>query len=144
MANKLDLIENLARTALAKRKQMTVLTTDNADSARVSSYLWQNSPTGFLPNLQIDATNLDLATSIKATFTPVIIGCDIKTLFQDDVLINLTINEPIFFSRFTQLIEMIGLDDDDKSTGRRRYKFYRDRGYEIKTIDHAMFLQNES
>jgi DNA polymerase-3 subunit chi len=56
---------------------------------------------------------------------------------NDDMLINLTAREPSFFSRFTQLVELVGADEADKVAARARYKFYRDRGYEIKNIDHA-------
>jgi DNA polymerase III subunit chi len=50
-------------------------------------------------------------------------------------LINLTQKEPSFFSRFTQLIELVTNDEQDKVAARARFKFYRDRGYEIKSID---------
>jgi DNA polymerase-3 subunit chi len=56
---------------------------------------------------------------------------------QDDMLINLTANEPSIFSRFTQLVELVGDEEQDKLAARARFKFYRDRGYEIKSIDHA-------
>jgi DNA polymerase-3 subunit chi len=45
--------------------------------------------------------------------------------------------QPVFFSRFRRLIEIVGLDEADKAKARIRYKFYRDRGYEIKNYDAA-------
>ena len=42
-----------------------------------------------------------------------------------------------FFSRFRRLIEIVGADEVDKAQARIRYKFYRDRGYEIKSYDAA-------
>ena len=138
VANKHELIENLVQLALAKRRQITILTGDEQASANISAYLWQNKPSSFLPNIPIDAPNLNQENLIKAATTPVVIGSHSKALLKDDLLINLTTGEPIFFSRFTQLIEIIGLDSEDKSAGRQRYKFYRDRGYEIKNIDHTM------
>jgi DNA polymerase-3 subunit chi len=56
---------------------------------------------------------------------------------QDDMLINFTSSEPGFFSRFTQLVELVGDAEQDKIAARARFKFYRDRGYEIKSIDHT-------
>jgi DNA polymerase-3 subunit chi len=61
-------------------------------------------------------------------------GDDLK---NDDMLINLTAAEPSFFSRFTQLVELVSDDEQDKIAARARFKFYRDRGYEIKSTDHT-------
>ena len=60
-----------------------------------------------------------------------------NSLLQDDMLINLTQAEPSFFSRFTHLVELVSADEQDKVAARKRYTFYRDRGYEIKSINHA-------
>jgi len=54
---------------------------------------------------------------------------------HDDILINLTPSHPVFFSRFRGLIELVGMDDADRSAARARFRFYRDRGYEIKSHD---------
>ena len=137
VASKHELIEHLVALALAKRRQICILTDDIHASANLSAYLWQNKPSGFLPNMPADVLNLNHENLIKVATTPVVISSHTKALLQDDLLINLTTGEPNFFSRFTQLIEIIGLDSEDKSAGRQRYKFYRDRGYEIKNIDHA-------
>ncbi len=146
VADKHELIENLVHLALAKRRQISILTSDEQASAGVSAYLWQNKPSSFLPNMQINTKNMNdeepnkaQLNLINAAVTPVVISSHAKALLQDDLLVNLTSNEPNFFSRFTQLIEIIGLDVDDKSAGRQRYKFYRDRGYEIKNIDLATY-----
>ncbi|HWI13454.1 MAG TPA: DNA polymerase III subunit chi, partial [Burkholderiales bacterium] len=56
---------------------------------------------------------------------------------NDDVLLNLDADRPPYFSRFHRLIEIVSLDGDDKQRARDRYKFYRDRGYEIRTHDLA-------
>ena len=43
-----------------------------------------------------------------------------------------------FFSRFQRLIEIVSADDaDDKQQARERFRYYRDRGYEIRTHDLA-------
>jgi len=44
---------------------------------------------------------------------------------------------PPFFSRFRYLVELVGNDEDDKVAARQRYKFYRDRGYQVKSTDAA-------
>jgi DNA polymerase-3 subunit chi len=61
-------------------------------------------------------------------------------LLQDDVLINLQAQHPPFFSRFRHLIEIVSMDEADKVAARVRFKFYKDRGYAIKTTDVAVSL----
>jgi DNA polymerase III subunit chi len=95
--------------------------------------LWQNKAESFLPNVR--------AHSLHSPVTPVVIALQgdavISSSTQDDILINLTENEPGFFSRFTQLVELVGDDEQDKMAARARFKFYRDRGYEIKSTNYA-------
>ena len=145
--DKHEMVENLVQLALTKRRQITILTSDEAVSASISDYLWQNKPTSFLPNLRVN--HVDSSTQLSSpqdkplnlsqtALTPIVIGSQIDRLTFDDMLINLTPSEPVFFSRFTQLIEIISLNENDKMTGRQRYKFYRDRGYEIKNIDYSV------
>lgn len=50
-----------------------------------------------------------------------------------DVLINLAPEVPLFFSQFERVAEMISEDETQKQHGRERYRFYRDRGYELNT-----------
>jgi DNA polymerase-3 subunit chi len=53
------------------------------------------------------------------------------------VLVNLHPESPPSFSRFERLIEIVGTDDDDRQQARGRFRFYRDRGYEIHHHDLA-------
>ncbi len=47
----------------------------------------------------------------------------------DGVLINLTHEIPGFFARFDRVAEIVVAEN--RSTGRERYKFYRDRGFPL-------------
>jgi DNA polymerase III subunit chi len=49
------------------------------------------------------------------------------------VLINLGNEVPAYFSRFERVCEIVGGDAARRSRSRERYKFYRDRGYELQT-----------
>jgi DNA polymerase-3 subunit chi len=133
VADKQHVIANLVQSALTKRRQVVVLVADEKMARDVSMRLWQNVPQSFLPNVQLN--------HMHASLTPVVIGLQgidlTRDLMQDDILINLTIKEPNFFSRFTQLVELVSEDEQDKLAARARFKFYRDRGYEMKSIDHA-------
>jgi DNA polymerase III subunit chi len=118
--------------ALRKRQQVTVLVENEAAAHTLHEQLWKQGATDFLPNA---LTNDPLAPQ-----TPVVIHWSApegqeNPLFQDDILINLTSEQPNFFSRFRELVELVSLREEDKLAARGRYKFYRDRGYEIKHID---------
>lgn len=139
VTDKQKLMLSLVEQALLKRRQVTVFTANQLDSREVVDCLWQRKRDSFLPNV--------LASHVHAANTPVVIACaqnetgEIDAIFQDDMLINLTVNQPSFFSRFTHLVEIVGNDDTDKLNARSRYKFYRDRGYEIKHNDHAKLVE---
>lgn len=129
VSNKSQTLAALVQAALIKHRQVTITTENEAMASQISNDLWQNEQTSFLPNI--------LANHAAAVQTPIVIHWQESTLHQDELLINLTPNEPIFFSRFTHLIELVSDDEQDKQAARARYKFYRDRGYEIKNIDLA-------
>ena len=133
VADKQQAIFDLVQSALSKRRQVVVFVADEKMASDVSVSLWQNKAESFLPNARIH--------SLHSPVTPVVIALQdhnaIKSSTQDDMLINLTKNEPIFFSRFTQLVELVSDDEQDKIAARVRFKFYRDRGYEIKSTDHT-------
>ncbi|MES2579155.1 MAG: DNA polymerase III subunit chi [Pseudomonadota bacterium] len=135
VADKQHLLISLVEKALLKHRQVTVFTEDVKSATDVSNDLWQLQPASFLPHVMAEHTH--------AARTPIIIACkknaagQMDEVIQDELLINLTEQEPQFFSRFTHLIEIVGNDESDKLSARQRYKFYRDRGYEIQHIDHA-------
>ena len=133
--DKPSLLASLVERALFKRRQVTVLTEDVESANQLSDSLWQQNATSFLPHV--------MANHAHVAKTPVVISCktnvtgQLDAITQDELLINLSAQQPSFFSRFTHLVEMVGNDDFDKQNGRVRYKFYRDRGYEIQHIDYA-------
>lgn len=129
VSNKSQLLADLVQTALTKRRQVTICVADETSAAIISASLWQHKPESFLPSVA--------ANHARAAQTPVVIHWQEMALQQDELLINLTPNQPTFFSRFTHLAELVGDDEQDKIAARARFKFYRDRGYEIKSINHA-------
>ena len=135
VSNKPKLLAELVETAIAKHRQVVVLAPDDAMAKRVSDYLWQENATSFLPN--------SYANHLYAARSPVVIGLQgsyLDASFKhDDMLINLASNEPSIFSRFTQLVEMVSDEEGDKLAARVRYKFYRDRGYDIKNINYEKY-----
>ena len=129
VTDKLAKATELCERAVAKGRQLTLFTQDEAMSQSLQQILWQHTPTSFLPSAypQDDAS----------AYAPIILDTNGSHLIQDDILINLKTEHPPFFSRFRYLVELVGNDEDDKVAARQRYKFYRDRGYQVKSTDAA-------
>lgn len=127
VADKFEKTAELCEKALAKGRQLTIYTQNDAMSHDVQRLLWQHSPSSFLANSQ--------AIDAHGKFSPIVINSDGENLLQDDVLINLQTVQPLFFSRFRYLVELVGNDEVDKAAARVRFRFYKDRGYDIKSTD---------
>ena len=124
--DKLQKIAEIGEKAIVKNVKLMMFL-QNADLANeVKDYLWALEDK-FLPNHAPD--------EVLASDTPIVVDWQGGQLLHDEVLVNLQHPAPIFFSRFRRLIEIVGVDEQDKVQARSRYKFYRDRGYEIKSYD---------
>lgn len=117
----------LTLKALAKGMRVMLLTPDAATTDRLSKLIWSVPSTGFVPHCR--------RGDPLAPVTPVIVDHVAEPLVHDQVLVNLSGQTPPFFSRFNRLVEIVGTDDADREGARARFRFYRDRGYEIRTHD---------
>lgn len=125
--DKFGRLAELAGNALARDRRLFVFVPDRASSERIGQVLYTQGQTTFLPHCVADHP--------LAGETPIIIDWRNEPLPHDDVLVNLCGEHPPFFSRFKRLIEIVGLDATDRQEARERFRFYRDRGYEIRSID---------
>jgi len=117
----------LAGKACARGLRLTVYCPDPETARRLDRLLWTTPATGFVPHCGPDDP--------LAAQTPVIIDCNGDNLLHDQVLLNLRPEWPPFFSRFQRLIEIVSREDGDRASARERFRFYRDRGYEIRSHD---------
>jgi DNA polymerase-3 subunit chi len=127
--NKLEKAAELCEKAVVKGRQLTIFSQNDAMSKAMQQQLWQQSATSFLPS--------HLSEEANSKFSPIVLDATGENLIQDDILINLQVGHPPFFSRFRHLVELVGIEEADKVAARARFRFYRDRGYEIKTSDMA-------
>jgi DNA polymerase-3 subunit chi len=125
--DKLKVACQLAGKAFARGMKIIVFCADREAAQRVDRALWMTPAIGFVPHC---APEDPLAAE-----TPVIVDCRGEALVHEEVLVNLRPEWPPFFSRFQRLIEIVGTDAEDRAQARERYRFYRDRGYEIRTHD---------
>lgn len=74
-----------------------------------------------------------LGAALEEPLPAVLIGDGEPPSSYQQVMINLGIEVPTFFSRFERVLEIVDGDDAQRAKSRERYKFYRDRGYELAT-----------
>lgn len=112
----------------ATQKGMRVLLhVPNNDMAdKLDKLLWHYPATAFMPHCRSHES--------EAATMPVVIGCE-EIFPHSELLISLHTECTTFFSRFERVIEIVGCDEEEKKAGRRRFKFYKDRGYEISHTD---------
>ena len=105
-------------------------TGDAGRSAKLDELLWTFKQGSFIPHA-IDGQSPD-------PDAPVLIGhlaeLDVSSHAKGrEVLINLAQEIPLFFSSFERVAEIIDQEAENKTKGRERFRFYRDRGYSMKT-----------
>lgn len=117
----------LCAKAVASRLRVNVFTPDEAATERLDQLLWTLPATGFVPHCRADHP--------LAAETPILIHHAPVDFLHDDILLNLNDAWPPFFGRFHRLLEIVSTDEADVQQARERFRFYRDRGYELTTHD---------
>src|SRR5689334_25428837 len=125
--DKLQTVCTLASKALARSMRVLILTPDPQTTDHVDKLLWMQPAIGFLPHCR--------SQHRLAAVTPIIVDHVAEPIVHEQVLINLNTECPALFSRFERVIEIVGTDEAGRDAARGRYRFYRDRGYEIRNHD---------
>ena len=120
-----------------KRKLSVYLHSESEkDAKKLDGLLWTFSQGSFIPHqligensgLPLNETVLvghgDLAAQLTA---------ESEITHKWDLMINLTTEVPEFFSRYDRVAELIDADPLRRESGRNRFRFYRERGYELTT-----------
>lgn len=105
--------------------RLYIHTASEAQSQQLDELLWSFRDGSFIPHEHYDPAATDRA--------PVLLGYDQEPENDIDVLVNMTPEVPVFFSRFERVAEIVAAQEEAKQSGRERYRFYRDRGYALDT-----------
>ena len=118
----------LAEKAVEHRYEVLINAESEPESRKLDQLLWTFSQGSFLPHrLLSDSTRAQEGEHIW-------IGCGEEPgVGRPDLLINLARNVPEFFSRFERVAELVSAGEQNKAAGRDRFRYYRDRGYELQT-----------
>jgi DNA polymerase III subunit chi len=125
--NKQQTACRLAAKAMRQGMRVMLFAPDANATDQLSRLLWTFPATGFVPHCR-SADDL-------AQVTPVIVDHLVDVLVHDEMLINLHPEWPPFFSRFQRLVEIVSTEEEDRRQARLRFRFYRDRGYDIQHHD---------
>jgi DNA polymerase-3 subunit chi len=128
-ADKLRTVCQLSHKAMQHGLHTVISLPDAASCDALDKLLWQYPDTAFIPHCRCDTDDADQ--------TPVVLSHDNDKFPHHDLLISLHNECMPFFSRFERVVEIIGLNEEDSRLGRERFKFYRDRGYELRHFDLA-------
>ncbi|HEC75316.1 MAG TPA: DNA polymerase III subunit chi [Methylophaga aminisulfidivorans] len=116
----------LAEKAYHQGHQVYIHTSSAEHSELLDEAIWAIRPDSFVPH--------EIVSDISNN-SPVLIGHeDKKPPRLMDVLINMTDEQPLFFSQFERVAEIIDERDESKKAGRERFQFYKQRGYELDTF----------
>lgn len=125
VSDRLEVAARLVAKAFQQHGNVRVLTPDATATDALDRALWLRPPTGFLPHCR--------PSSALAAETPIWIDHVAEHAGPAVVLINLQSAPPPFFARFARLAEIVGIDETDAAAGRERYRYYRERGYDLRT-----------
>ncbi len=114
----------LVEKAYRLGNKVFVHTPDQGTAERFDHFLWTFRDGSFVPHC--------LDGGEDERFAPVHIGHGPEPHGTPDLLVNLDDNVPLFFSRFERTAEIVSGETEQKKLGRERFKFYKDRGYNLE------------
>ena len=120
----------LAGKALQQKKRVLIYAPQAELAQKIDRLLWTSQAVSFLPHC--------FAHDPLAAQTPVLIASDdAPQAAACEVLLNLAPECPPFFERHERLLEIVDQEQGQVLAGRSRFKFYRDRGYAMRSHDLA-------
>ncbi len=115
----------LVEKAMYMGHHIVISVVDSEHAQSLSQYLWSFKPESFVPHhFSTDQINIS---------DKVIIDWQDHTHQYHDVLINLKHEIPKAFSQFQKLSEIVVQEETLLPITRSHFKFYRDRGYPLKS-----------
>jgi DNA polymerase-3 subunit chi len=114
----------LCDKAVGAGHRVYILAPDGDTVERIDSLLWSFRQGSFIAHERA-------GTALEEPLPPVLIGSTEPPATHQEVLISLAPDVPTFFSRYERVLEIVDGDSAQRAKSRERYKFYRDRGYEL-------------
>lgn len=122
--NKIDLICSILPERLNKKRNSLIYCLDNIQLNLLSDQLWGNSVVSFFPHEENNHHH----------FSKIILS-NKNIEWMDDTIINISSQMVDGFNRYLNLFEIVSTDEGDKKLARIRFQYFKDRGYNIQSID---------
>lgn len=122
---RLTVAARLAAKAFAQGHRIFINAAHEAQAQQLDELLWSFQNASFLPHALAGAPGDDV----------IAIGWGQEPANHDDLLINLQLGVPRFFSRFARVAEVVTQDDESLQVLRKSWTFYKERGYALEKHD---------
>lgn len=125
----------LAEKAYGQGLKVYIHTATEGEALHLDELLWTFRAGSFLPHAIVKAGTepAGAAGSEPGSTPPILLGHDHEPAGHTDVLINLGAEVPLFFGRFERVAELVDQRPELLAQSRERFRFYRERGYELNT-----------
>ena len=124
-AQRLQVAVRLADKAFQQGHRIFINAADEAQAHSLDELLWSFRPASFLPHGLHGQEHSDT----------IAIGWCQEPDNHNDLLINLQLGIPSFFSRFQRVAEVVTQDPASLQALRESWKFYKERGYRLEKHD---------
>ena len=97
--------------------------------ATLDRALWTFDPLDFVPHVRVSP---GAKPAPRLRETPVWLVEQTADAARHDVLLNLGLEPATGFESFARVIEIVSTDEQERASGRQRWKHYAGRGYDIQ------------
>ena len=122
---RLQVAARLADKAHAQGHSIYINAADKSQAQALDALLWTFRPASFLPHALTGEEQSD----------QIAIGWGQDPGKHSDLLINLQLEIPSFFSRFARVAEVVTQDEASLAALRKSWTFYKERGYHLEKHD---------
>ena len=107
-----------------KKRNSLIYCSNNIQLNFLSDQLWGNRLQNFFPHEKNNHQYFNKITLSNKNIE-----------WMDDTIINISSQMIDGFNRYLNLFEIVSNDDEDKKLARIRFQYFKDRGYNIQSID---------
>jgi DNA polymerase-3 subunit chi len=122
---RLHVAARLADKAFQQGHRIFINAPDETQARTLDELLWSFRPASFVPHGLHGQEHSDT----------IAIGWGQEPQDHNDLLINLQLDIPSFFSRFQRVAEVVTQDPDSLQALRKSWRFYKERGYQLEKHD---------
>ena len=122
---RLQVAARLADKAFQRGHRIYINAVDQPQAKELDTLLWSFRPSSFLPHGLYGQESSDA----------IAIGWGQEPENHNDLLINLQLEIPSFFSRFHRVAEVVTQEPASLEALRKSWRFYQERGYQLEKHD---------